>query len=67
MDSTTSLQGLTDHDLDQVTGGMPCQNAIILAHGYNVLADVYINVFGMSSLGGSYAGQAMGVLQGACS
>jgi hypothetical protein len=56
---------LTDDDLDQVSGGMSCNNAMTAAKVYIALSDFY-NSLGMSSNGAAYAGKAQGVLQGAC-
>jgi bacteriocin-like protein len=57
---------LTDDDLDQVSGGMSCNNAMTAAKVYIALSSFYSSL-GMSSAAAAYGGKAQGVLQGGCS
>jgi len=59
------FDSLTDDDLEQVTGGMSCSNAVIAANVYNALSGAYISL-GMYSEGAAYAGEGQRILQGAC-
>ncbi len=65
MSNEPRFDSLTDDDLDQVSGGMSCNNALTAAKVYIALAGFY-NSLGMPSEGSGYAGRAQGVLQGAC-
>lgn len=55
----------SDEDLERVTGGTTCDNAIIAAKVYGALSEVY-NSLGMRQAGSYYAGKAGGVLEGGC-
>ena len=57
---------LNDDALEQVAGGMTCEQGIIAAKVYGAL-DVFYGSVGMPGTGLIYAGKGIGVLQGACS
>ena len=65
MYSEPRFDSLTDDDLDQVSGGMSCNNAMTAAKVYIALSGFY-NSVGMSTTSAAYAGKAQGVLEGGC-
>jgi hypothetical protein len=56
---------LTDGDLNHVSGGMKCDTAIGMSKIYLTMSDLYLQM-GMSAQSAGYSGQALGLLQGAC-
>jgi hypothetical protein len=61
----TNLNNLSDGDLDQVSGGMSCGDAITLAGFNNGLAKV-LGALGDAAGSSNASGKSQGVLTGAC-
>jgi hypothetical protein len=56
---------LNDADLEQVAGGLECGPATVVA-GVYLAAAKFESIMGDSTTAATYSGQAMGVMQGAC-
>lgn len=65
MEDQSLFECLTDGDLDHVSGGMSCDRAIGLSKIYLTMSDLY-NQMGLGGSAVSFSGQALGLLQGAC-
>ncbi len=65
MNTQSRFECLTDDDLDQISGGMSCDRAVGLSKILMTMSDLY-GQMGMPGVGLSFSGQALGVLQGAC-
>lgn len=56
---------LNDAELDEVPGGMTCENAKLESSVYNSLSNWYGSI-GMSAASVGYLGLSIGVLRGGC-
>jgi bacteriocin-like protein len=65
MNDKSRFDILTDNELEQVTGGMSCDKALVAAQTYVGIGDFYTSLGMSAAAAGSY-GQASGVMQGAC-
>jgi hypothetical protein len=62
----TELRILADDELDNVAGGLTCQDALVIGRFYGALGIIYGNL-GMSNEASSNGSYGAGLVDGACS